>query len=226
MINNDVAKTQYVDMLLKKARQCGKDTMKSVALFDMGKMVYYQGNKDIGYVPRRPMTTTGASPSLPKKNDYDNYLIMSYLFNRGMYDKVISLNTAREKQLAAQDDTVTYQMASVKKFLARAYQEKGNYGTGARAAIGAGRSGKCGNITIENSTITAKAGNFFNAIAAVIGSGGSYMYDASCGDIMITLKGESQTDFLNRLTPEGGAGKVGVGEPRSQCGTITWRNAL
>lgn len=212
-MHNDVAKAQYVEMLLKKARQCGNDAMKSVALFNMGKMVYYQGNKDKGYElmeqaaalmeqtdyrlkydnlryhyntllvcqirDRRheealatlkalekvvTSETGGEIPMegladkekkalyaqyanvllllgrteeaddyyrrftvLAKENDYDNFVIMTYLLNRGMYDKVISLNTAREKQLATYGDTVTYAMATVKKFLGRAYEEKGNY---------------------------------------------------------------------------------------------------
>lgn len=212
-MHNDVAKAQYVEMLLKKARQCGNDAMKSVALFNMGKMVYYQGNKDKGYElmeqaaalmeqtdyrlkydnlryhyntllvcqiqDRRheealatlkalekvvTSETGGEIPMegladkekkalyaqyanvllllgrteeaddyyrrftvLAKENDYDNFVIMTYLLNRGMYDEVISLNTAREKQLAAYGDTVTYAMATVKKFLGRAYEEKGNY---------------------------------------------------------------------------------------------------
>lgn len=212
-MHNDVAKAQYVEMLLKKARQCGNDAMKSVALFNMGKMVYYQGNKDKGYelmeqaaalmeqtdyrlkydnlryhyntllvyqirdhrheealatlkALEKVVTseTGGEIPMegladkekkalyaqyanvllllgrteeaddyyrrftvLAKENDYDNFVIMTYLLNRGMYDKVISLNTAREKQLAAYGDTVTYAMITVKKFLGRAYEEKGNY---------------------------------------------------------------------------------------------------
>lgn len=217
-LHNDVAKAQYVEMLLKKARQCGNDAMKSVALFNMGKMVYYQGNKDKGYElmeqaaalmeqtdyrlkydnlryhyntllvcqirDRRheealatlkalekvvTSETGGEIPMegladkekktlyaqyanvllllgrteeaddyyrrftvLAKENDYDNFVIMTYLLNRGMYDEVISLNTAREKQLAANGDTVTYAMTTVKKFLGRAYEEKGNYRKAAR----------------------------------------------------------------------------------------------
>ena len=212
-LHNDVAKAQYVDMLLKKAEQCGNAAMKSVALFNMGRMLYFQGNKEKGYelmkqaaaqmeqtdyrlkydnlryhyntlfmfqlkdkrheealasleALRKVVTSeTGAEISmegladkekktmyaqyatvllqlgrtgeadeyyrrflaLAEENGYDNYLIMTYLLARGMYDEVISLNTAREKQLAAQGDTVTYHMTTVKKFLGRAYEEKGNY---------------------------------------------------------------------------------------------------
>lgn len=212
-LHNDVAKAQYVDMLLKKAEQCGNAPMKAVALFNMGRMLYFQGNKEKGYelmkqaaaqmeqtnyrlkydnlryhyntlfmfqlkdqqfeealasleALRKVVTSeTGEETSmegladkekkmmyaqyatvllqlgrtaeadayyrqflaLARENDYDNYLIMTYLLDRGMYDEVISLNTTREKQLAAQGDTVTYHMTTVKKFLGRAYEEKGNY---------------------------------------------------------------------------------------------------
>lgn len=102
-------------------------------------------------------------------------------------------------------------------------------GAGGGAAIGSGRSGKCKNITIENSIITAKSGNFNAAFAAVIGAGGtSSPNDAECGDITITLKKEdSQTDFLNRLTPFGDCNKVGKGDnnPFTKCGTVTWYDA-
>lgn len=102
-------------------------------------------------------------------------------------------------------------------------------GSGAGAAIGSGRSGTCKDITIENSTITAKSGNYFEAVAAVIGAGGTVSpNDAKCGDITITLKGEdSQTDFLNRLTPFGECNKVGKGDNNqyTKCGTVTWYDA-
>lgn len=212
-LHNDVLKAQYVDILLKKAEQCNNKEMKSVALFNMGKMLYFQGNKDKGYELMEQATElmeqtdyklkydnlrynynallmflqldrrfekaltvlnalqkvvtqeTGNETSiegldekekktmyaqyaavlvglkrmqeaddyyrrflaLAKKNDYDNYFIVSYLFNRGLYDDVISLNLAREKQLATEGDTVTYHMTTVKKFLGRAYEEKGNF---------------------------------------------------------------------------------------------------
>lgn len=217
-LHNDVAKAQYVDMLLKKAEQCGNVPMKAVALFNMGRMLYFQGNKNRGYelmkqaaaqmeqtdyrlkydnlryhyntlfmfqlkdqryeealasldaLKKVVTSETGEEIqiegladkekktmyaqyatvllqlgrtqeadeyyrrflALAKENDYDNYLIMTYLLDREMYDEVISLNTDREKKLAAEGDTVTYHMTTVKKFLGRAYEEKGNYRAAAR----------------------------------------------------------------------------------------------
>lgn len=48
-LHNEAGKAQYVTMLLKKAKQCGDKAMHSIALFNMGKMLYYQGNKGKGY---------------------------------------------------------------------------------------------------------------------------------------------------------------------------------
>lgn len=217
-LHNEAKKAQYVDMLMKKAKACGNKEMHSVALFNMGKMLYYQGNKDKGYdyiqraaelmeqtdykykydnlrynyttlltfqeLDRRNEDalctlealqkvvvgeTGGETPmgglnekekkamfahyavvlfrlgrtreaeeyykrflSTAKEYDRDDYLIMPYLFDRRMYDKVIRMNSARERRLSLQGDTVTYHMTTIKKSLGRAYEEKGDYRTAAR----------------------------------------------------------------------------------------------
>lgn len=217
-LHNEVKKAQYVDQLMKKAEQCNNKEMQSIAMFNMGKMLYYQGNKEKGYdymqraadlmeqtdykykydnlrynyntlltfqeLDRRsedalrtlealqkvvtgetgsetPMEGLGEKEkkamfahyavvlfrlgrvveaeeyykqflSTAREYDRDNYLIMPYLFDRRMYDRVIAMNSAREKILAAQGDTVTYHMTTIKKSLGRAYEEKGDYRTAAR----------------------------------------------------------------------------------------------
>lgn len=211
--HNETKKALYVDMLMKKAEQCGNKEMQSVAMFNMGKMLYYQGNKDKGYdymqratdlmeqtdytykydnlrynyntlltfqerdgrnedalrtleALRKVVTgeTGSETPmeglaekerkamfahyavvlfrlgrtkeaeeyykrflSTGKEYDRDNYLIMPYLFDRRMYDKVIGMNSAREKILSSEGDTVTYHMITIKRSLGRAYEEKGDY---------------------------------------------------------------------------------------------------
>lgn len=57
---------------------------------------------------------------------------MPYLFDRRMYDEVIRMNSARERILSSQGDTVTYHMTTIKKSLGRAYEEKGDYRTASR----------------------------------------------------------------------------------------------
>jgi AraC-like DNA-binding protein len=217
-LHNENKKAQYVDMLMKKAEQCGNKEMQSVAMFNMGKMLYYQGNKDKGYeymqraaylmeqtdykykydnlrynyntlltfqeLDRRNEEALRTLEALQKvvteqtgsetpieglsekekkamfahyavvlfrlgrtreaedyynkflstaqEYDRDNYLIMPYLFDRRMYDKVIAMNSAREKKLSVQGDTVTYHMTTIKRSLGQAYEEKGDYRTAAR----------------------------------------------------------------------------------------------
>ncbi len=212
-VHNETKKTQYVEMLLKKAEACGNEAMQSVALFNMGKMLYYQGNKDKGYQymqqaaeqmsrtnykykydnlrynyntllvfqeldnrSEEALRTLDALEKIVTENmsdvaeldgidekerkamiahrsvilyrlglkseadknyrqfltmgkstDRDNYLIMPYLFDRGLYDEVIRMNSAREKMLSAQGDTVNYHMTTIKKSLGHAYRKKGDY---------------------------------------------------------------------------------------------------
>lgn len=216
-LHNETKKAQYVEMLLKKSKQCGNEAMQSVALFNMGKMLYYQGNKEKGYEfmlqavelmektdykykydnlrydyntllifqerdgrnnealqtlealqkvvvaetgEETPMEELGEKEkkamyahyavvlsrlgrlkeadgyykqflSLSNVFDRDNYLIMPYLLDRKMYDDVILMNSAREKSLRAQGDTITYHMTSIKSSLGEAYKRKGDYLTAA-----------------------------------------------------------------------------------------------
>lgn len=217
-LHNETKKAQYVDMLMKKAEQCGNKEMQSVAMFNMGKMLYYQGNKYRGYdymqravglmeqtdykykydnlrynyntlltfqerdgrneealhtlesLQKIVTGETGSETpmegldekeekamfahyavvlfrlgrkreaeeyyklflSTGKEYDRDNYLIVPYLFDCRMYDRVISMNSAREKTLQAQGDTVTYHMTTIKRSLGQAYEEKGDYRTATR----------------------------------------------------------------------------------------------
>lgn len=48
-LHDEPKKAGYVRLLLQKAEQCGNKEMKSIALFNMGKMVYYQEDKARGY---------------------------------------------------------------------------------------------------------------------------------------------------------------------------------
>lgn len=48
-LHDETQKAHYVELLLKKAEECGNREMKSIALFNMGKMLYYQEDKPRGY---------------------------------------------------------------------------------------------------------------------------------------------------------------------------------
>lgn len=48
-LQNDQKRAQYVQLLMDKAQATGNKAMHAVALFNLGKMLYYQGNKPRGY---------------------------------------------------------------------------------------------------------------------------------------------------------------------------------
>lgn len=48
-LQNDQKRAQYVQLLMDKAEATGNHAMHAVALFNLGKMLYYQGNRDRGY---------------------------------------------------------------------------------------------------------------------------------------------------------------------------------
>ena len=212
-LHDEAKKAGYVRLLLQKAEACGNMEMKSIALFNMGKMVYYQEDKPRGYemikeaielmkrtdykykydnlrynynslfimqqrdkryedalqtLEELEKVVTGATNEEPgignlaekeRKTLYanravvfsrlgrireadeayraweaigkaytkDDYLIIPYLMDRKLYDKVIAMYTPREAFLYANKDTINYHMMTVKRSLAKAYEGKGNY---------------------------------------------------------------------------------------------------
>lgn len=212
-LHNEQKKAEYVNLLMNKAQATGNHAMHAIALFNMGKMVYYEGNRNRGYeliyeaidemkgtdykykydnlryhyntllimlqwdkryndalktlkdleavVTRKQ----GDEPHMQgldekelkslyayratflyrlgrKKEAEENYqkfkalmkdshrfnhLITPYLYDRKLYDEMISINAEREKFLIEQADTVNYLTTTVKRSLARAYEGKGDF---------------------------------------------------------------------------------------------------
>ena len=217
-LHDEVKKSGYVRLLLQKAEKCGNKEMQSIALFNMGKMIYYQEDKQRGYqmikdaislmeqtdyiykydnlrynyntllimqqrdkqyedalqtldeLEKVVVEATNQEPEiegLVKKelktmyaqravilsrlgkskeadetyhlweeigNAYskDDYLIVPYLMDRKLYDKVIAMYIPRETFLHEQKDTVNYHMMSVKRALGKAYEGKKDYKRAAR----------------------------------------------------------------------------------------------
>lgn len=217
-LHDEAKKAGYVRLLLKKAEECGNVEMKSVALFNMGKMLYYQEDKQRGYemineavslmkrtdykykydnlrynyntllimqqrdkryedalrtleeLDKVVTEATNAEPGIgnlaekEKKTMYaqravilsrmgrireadeaylawesvgkaytkDDYLIIPYLMDRKLYDKVIGMYTPREAFLYANKDTINYHMMTVKRSLGKAYEGKKEYKRAAR----------------------------------------------------------------------------------------------
>lgn len=217
-LHDEVKKARYVRLLLEKAEECGSMEMKSVALFNMGKMLYYQADKQRGYelireaiglmkqsdykykydnlrynynsllvmqqrdghygdalltldeLDRVVTESTREEPGMDnlaekeRKTLYaqravllsrlgrtkeadeaylawqavgkaytkDDYLIVPYLMDRKMYDRVIEMYVPREAFLRKGRDTVNYHMMTVKRSLGKAYEGKKDYRRAAR----------------------------------------------------------------------------------------------
>lgn len=75
-LHDEAKKAGYVRLLLQKAEQCGNKEMKSIALFNMGKMIYYQEDKPRGYEMIKEAI------SLMKQTDYKyKYDNLRYNYN-------------------------------------------------------------------------------------------------------------------------------------------------
>ena len=75
-LHDEAKKASYVRMLLQKAEQCGNMEMKSIALFNMGKMIYYQEDK------LRGCEMIKEAISLMKQTDYKyKYDNLRYNYN-------------------------------------------------------------------------------------------------------------------------------------------------
>lgn len=69
-LHNDEQKAYYVRLLLKEAEAEGNQPMQSVALFNMGKMIYYQGQKEDGY--KMMLQAVSLMEQTDYKYKYDN----------------------------------------------------------------------------------------------------------------------------------------------------------
>ena len=214
MMHNESRKAECVKRLLDEAKACGDKAMQAVALFNMGKSEYNQGDhnggcqrmeqaarmmaatnyeykydnlryhyntlltyyehdrrgKDALRVLRKlekvVTAATGKEKSgieglddkerkaflghrvvvmnllgrqreadecyrqfqkIGKPTDRDQYIIMPYLFERGMFGEVIRINLQREQQLKQEGDTVNYHFTTIRKDLAQAYYAIGDY---------------------------------------------------------------------------------------------------
>ncbi len=75
-LHDEAKKAGYVRLLLQKAEQCDNKEMKSIALFNMGKMIYYQEDKPRGYEMIKEAI------SLMKQTDYKyKYDNLRYNYN-------------------------------------------------------------------------------------------------------------------------------------------------
>lgn len=75
-LHDEAKKAEYIKLLLDKAEQTGNKEMKSIALFNMGKMIYYQEDKQRGY------QLIKEAIEVMKQSDYKNkYRNLRYNYN-------------------------------------------------------------------------------------------------------------------------------------------------
>ena len=92
--HNEAKKMEYVRLLLRKAREAGDKAMESIALFNIGKSAYYQGDRKNGY---KFMTdAVKLMEETDYKNKYDNlryeYNILFVFYQRdGMNEEALTV---------------------------------------------------------------------------------------------------------------------------------------
>lgn len=69
-VHNEARKSEYLSMLMKKAKSCNDKAMQAVALFNIGKTQFEQGNKKSGFAHMEEATRMMESTNY--KNKYDN----------------------------------------------------------------------------------------------------------------------------------------------------------
>lgn len=116
-IHNEARKAEYMELLLDAAKACGDKAMQAVALFNIGKSQYNQGNKESGY--RHMEEATRMMEESDHKNKYDNLryhyntLLVYYEKDRrgedalrtlGELEKVATASTGQEKSVGGLDE--------------------------------------------------------------------------------------------------------------------------
>lgn len=108
-VHDETQKAHYVDLLMKQAEACGDEAMQSVALFNMGKMLYYEGNKERGYQFMRQATEQMARTDYKYKYDnlrYNYNTLLVFLEWDNRCEEALSTLDALEKIITDNADGV------------------------------------------------------------------------------------------------------------------------
>lgn len=108
-VHDETRKAHYVDLLMKKAEACGDEAMQSVALFNMGKMLYYEGNKERGFQFMHQATEQMARTDYKYKYDnlrYNYNTLLVFLVWDKRNEEALSTLDALEKIINENADGV------------------------------------------------------------------------------------------------------------------------
>ena len=123
----DAQKSERVELLLKKAKECGDRAMHSTALFELGKMMYYQGENESAYKYLYEALSMMENTDYDLKYDnlryYYNTIILYLLWDERLAEALDALDKL-EATILSETGKETYMSGLKEKELKRLYANR------------------------------------------------------------------------------------------------------
>lgn len=123
----DAQKSECVELLLKKAKECGDRAMHSTALFELGKMMYYQGENERAYKYLYEALSMMENADYDLKYDnlryYYNTIILYLLWDERLTEALDALDKL-EATILSETGKETYMSGLKEKELKRLYANR------------------------------------------------------------------------------------------------------
>ena len=123
----DAQKSERVELLLKKAKECGDRAMHSTALFELGKMMYYQGENESAYKYLYEALSMMENTDYDLKYDnlryYYNTIILYLLWDERLAEALDALDKL-EATILSETGKETYKSGLKEKELKRLYANR------------------------------------------------------------------------------------------------------
>lgn len=110
-LNDDTNKAIYIKKLLEKAEQTQNQPMHSIALFNLGKMLYYQGNSSKGYQYINQAIELMEQTDYKYKHDnlyYDYHMLFIFLKKDHRYEEALKALDNLQKVIEASNEGEPY----------------------------------------------------------------------------------------------------------------------
>ena len=123
----DAQKSERVELLLKKAKECGDRAMHSTALFELGKMMYYQGENESAYKYLYEALSMMENTDYDLKYDnlryYYNTIVLYLLWDERLAEALDALDKL-EATILSETGKETYMSGLKEKELKRLYANR------------------------------------------------------------------------------------------------------
>ena len=123
----DAQKSERVELLLKKAKECGDRAMHSTALFELGKMMYYQGENERAYKYLYEALSMMENTDYDLKYDnlryYYNTIVLYLLWDERLAEALDALDKL-EATILSETGKETYMSGLKEKELKRLYANR------------------------------------------------------------------------------------------------------